>query len=195
VTLPETPFADSEILDEDMQARLNGLYGNPFQTWTLCYRATDGDASAFHKQCDNQGPTMTVLKTAAGKILGGYNELDWRSSVSPYSVGSYGSFLFSLDANRRYPVGTGTSATANAIRYSSDGPTFGGGSDLYVNNAVTGGYCYFPYSYVCKGLVEHKDPGNSGLVAACQAEFCGSPKGSVAVFDFSISALEVFVRD
>ena len=81
VTLPETPFADSEILDEVLQTRLNALYGNPFQTWTLCYRMTDGDASVFHATCDNQGPTITVLKTEAGKILGGYNELDWQSSV------------------------------------------------------------------------------------------------------------------
>jgi len=184
VTLPPTPFADSEILDEVLQARLNALYGNPFQTWTLCYRMADGDASVFHSACDNQGPTITVLKTEAGKILGGYNELDWQSSVG--YVGSYGAFLFSLDANRRYPIGTGTGVATRAAYNSLDGPTFGSGFDLYINNTVTGGRCNFPYSYVCKGLTGRV--GTAYAIAACQAEFCGPS-------NFSISELEVFVRD
>jgi hypothetical protein len=172
------------------------LYGNPFQTWTLCYRATDGDAGVFHKQCDNQGPTITVLKTGAGKILGGYNELDWQSSIpnsnSNY-LGSYGSFLFSLDANRRYPVGTGTNGATRATYHNLlNGPTFGGGNDLNIDNTAKAGYCYFPSSYVCKGMTNL-----AGTLQAseCQAEFCGSPGFSNQPYPFSISALEVFVRD
>jgi hypothetical protein len=194
VTLPATPFADSEILDEGLQARLNALYGNPFQTWTLCYRMADGDASMFHAACDNQGPTITVLKTDAGRILGGYNELDWQSSIGGIWGGSYGSFLFSLDANRRYPIGTGTHGAANATyNNSSNGPTFGAGYDLSINKTVTGGYCRFPVSYVCKGLTERG--GTVQAISACQAEFCGSTELSVGAYYFSISDLEVFVRD
>ena len=190
VTLPANPFAGSEILDGVLQTRLNSLYGNPFQTWTLCYRmTTDGGAADFHKNCDNRGPTISVLKTINPvRILGGYNELDWQtpSGSVGFFLGSYGSFLFSLDANRRYPTGTGplgaTRATYNSLQ---NGPTFGYGSDLSINESAKEGSCNFPYSYVCNGLTANS---TGPVAAACQREFCGSNK-------FEISELEVFVRD
>jgi hypothetical protein len=195
VTLPPTPFAESEILDEVLQARLNSLYGNPFQTWTLCYRmTTDGDARAFHQACDNQGPTITVIRTERGNIFGGYNELDWQGNISPSFAGSYGSFLFSLDANRRYPLGAksggASSATYNNLQ---NGPTFGGGHDLKIDNTARTGYCYFPYSYVCKGMTNLV--GTVQAISACQAELCGSPNLSVGPYYFSVSEMEVFFRD
>lgn len=185
MTLPVTPFGDSEILNEEQQARLNYLFGDRFQTWTLCYRMTrDGSPAAFHSTCDNLGPTIAVLRTSIGKILGGYYDLVWQSSGG--YRGSNGSFLFSLDANRRYPVGL-DGVNYAIYDHSSYGPTFGGGHDLFIGSisGANKAYCYLPHTYVCKGLTYQGSP-------ECRMEFCGS-SGLPAWFD--ISELEVFVQD
>ena len=46
--------------------------------WCLLFRASrDGfTASAFHSRCDNQGPTVTVVKSD-GNIFGGFTESAW----------------------------------------------------------------------------------------------------------------------
>eukprot|EP00957_Ditylum_brightwellii_P175044 13327643-Ditylum_brightwellii.AAC.1 len=51
----------------------------------LLYRASrDGwQASNFHAKCDNQGPTLTVIRTTGGYIFGGYCDTPW-SSASGY---------------------------------------------------------------------------------------------------------------
>ena len=41
----------------------------------------DGDKSEdFHKFCDNQGPTLVIIKTTNNKIFGGFTPLNWKSS-------------------------------------------------------------------------------------------------------------------
>jgi len=49
---------------------------------------------AFHKKCDNKGPTLTIVKTVDGHIFGGYNPRSWVSE-SMYNECD-DSFLFSL---------------------------------------------------------------------------------------------------
>ena len=46
---------------------------------SLIYSAkSDGDsAKSFHKLCDNMGPTLVIVETIDGKILGGYTKEDW----------------------------------------------------------------------------------------------------------------------
>ncbi|CAG8454628.1 5045_t:CDS:2 [Acaulospora colombiana] len=49
--------------------------------FNLLYRASkDGfDPKMFHERCDNRGPTVMVTKLyLGGKIIGGYNPLDWK---------------------------------------------------------------------------------------------------------------------
>ncbi len=45
----------------------------------LLYRLSrDGrDDSNFHSKCENKGPTLTVIETTGGKIIGGYTEEPW----------------------------------------------------------------------------------------------------------------------
>ena len=56
--------------------------------WLLLYRATrDGSTSgytcalAFHKLCDNIGPTVTVVKSGAN-VFGGFTERAWASKIA-----------------------------------------------------------------------------------------------------------------
>jgi hypothetical protein len=48
--------------------------------WHLCYRASrDGWSSQdFHKNCDNKGPTVVLVK-ANDCIFGGYTDQNWES--------------------------------------------------------------------------------------------------------------------
>lgn len=64
--------------------------------WRLIYKASkDGFSSQnFHNFCDNQGETITVIKSSNGYIFGGYNPVNWTSS-SVYT-NDMKTFLFSL---------------------------------------------------------------------------------------------------
>ena len=46
--------------------------------WKRCWHASvDGwAASTFHSQCDNKGPTVTIVKVGS-YIFGGYTSLSW----------------------------------------------------------------------------------------------------------------------
>ena len=49
--------------------------------WRLCYRGSrDGwRPKDFHLNCDNKGPTVTLVK-ANDNIFGGYTDQDWNVS-------------------------------------------------------------------------------------------------------------------
>ncbi len=34
----------------------------------------------FHRECDNKGPTITIIKCKSGKICGGYNPTSWSTN-------------------------------------------------------------------------------------------------------------------
>jgi hypothetical protein len=35
------------------------------------------NASDFHKHCDNEGPSLTIIQSSAGNIFGGFTKLNW----------------------------------------------------------------------------------------------------------------------
>ncbi|CAG8445477.1 306_t:CDS:2 [Acaulospora morrowiae] len=62
--------------------------------FTLLYRASkDGfDPQVFHERCDNKGPTIMVSKLyLGGKLIGGYNPLDWKPQGQQMVEGRIGS--------------------------------------------------------------------------------------------------------
>ena len=100
----------------------------------LLYKATrDGcDAAAFHRLCDNKGPTVTVMYNPEGSVYGGYISQTWQSSGSWTADGN--AFIFRLRRNGTRqsikfgikPDGTGSAC----FLHNTYGPTFGGGHDL-----------------------------------------------------------------
>lgn len=68
------------------------------------YRATDHDftAAKFHSLCDNQGRTLTIIKTVAGHTFGGYTSVSWDTCGSCKFY--YHSFVFTVDKEIKYPV-------------------------------------------------------------------------------------------
>ncbi|KAL7531603.1 hypothetical protein ACHAWF_003839 [Thalassiosira exigua] len=70
----------------------------------LLYRASrDGRSSFdFHSECDDRGPTLTVVETTDGLVVGGYSTADWEvPPAAPARTGrrARGSFLFALAAD------------------------------------------------------------------------------------------------
>jgi len=128
--------------------------------WSICYKASkDGwDASAFHRQANNVGPTLTIIQSSNNFLFGGYTTLNWTSS-SGYAYDGK-SWLFSLtnpsgaEPIRMLNDGPNHSNAYSIYDHASYGPTFGGGHDLYiVSNANTNGSSYtnLGHSFSLKG--------------------------------------------
>ncbi|TNV80088.1 hypothetical protein FGO68_gene7270 [Halteria grandinella] len=64
----------------------------------LIYRATrDGfGADDFHRTCDNKGPTLTIIQTTEGFVIGGYTNDHWESPDRYKWKPSYDGWLFTI---------------------------------------------------------------------------------------------------
>eukprot|EP00984_Skeletonema_dohrnii_P007468 scaffold2705_cov140-Skeletonema_dohrnii-CCMP3373.AAC.6 len=106
----------------------------------LLYRSSrDGQSnSAFHSKCDNKGPTLVIIETAEGGVIGGYTNTAWRSSNNPASANK--AFLFALSGFGLLSpckMKLKNASSHNAIyNYSSYGPVFGCGHDLRVDGST-----------------------------------------------------------
>ncbi|XP_063427095.1 interferon-induced protein 44-like [Mytilus trossulus] len=95
--------------------------------FTLLYKASrDGcSETAFHNNCNNKGPTVTVLYNTDNFMYGGYTSASWKSIGNYQNDGS--AFLFRLYHNGNWkPVRLPVMNAQHAIYdVSSNGPIFG----------------------------------------------------------------------
>lgn len=118
--------------------------------WKLAYQATkDGfDTNKFHSLCDKYSESIVIIKSELGNIFGGYTGDSWAGSG--YSNNPK-SFLFSVQNSINQPQVLKSKGQSNeAYRYSSYGPTFGSGHDLYIcsnSNTTASSYTNNPYSF------------------------------------------------
>jgi len=100
--------------------------------WKLLFRGSkDGHkSSSFHEKCNNKGPTVTIIKSKAGKIFGGFLDLPWRSSNT--YLNTKRAFLFSVTEKKKCPMISDSYSGNAACDYPNYGPTFGGGHDIYL---------------------------------------------------------------
>ena len=103
---------------------------------SLLYRGSrDGfDASSFHSKCDDQGCTLTIIKTTSGHIIGGYTNTPWKSNGEWQEANKAYLFLISgtgLSSPQKMKLKDSNDYRAiyNSSHY---GPTFGAGHDLNV---------------------------------------------------------------
>ena len=90
----------------------------------------------FHSKCDNKGPTLSIIETTEGHIVGGYSCAPWKSSGG--YCRSDGAFLFHLSGSQLLKSDLTGSYDSNAIYcHQSYGPTFGCGHDLRVSSSFT----------------------------------------------------------
>ena len=101
---------------------------------SLLYRGShDGfEASAFHRQCDGKGATLTLVKTTEGHVCGGFTDQSWDSTSG--SVSSADAFLFSLTpAPEKFSLLVDKRETAMFCSVST-GAVFGHGPDLRISD-------------------------------------------------------------
>ena len=129
---------DSNILKESKRAVefLNKIYewcGN--KKLDLIYRATrDGaTADAFHKKCDNQGPTLCLYKNDKGNIFGGYASISWENSGCGKKAP--GTFIFTLSNIYNIPPNKFDLKInqTGVFHANGQGPVFGSNAFLIIN--------------------------------------------------------------
>ncbi len=84
----------------------------------LLYKGTkDGDTcDIFHKKCDNQGPTISIIESTDGQIFGGYTSKSWDINRKS-DISDPDSFLFNINIKKKYCVSNnkGLCATSKLI--------------------------------------------------------------------------------
>lgn len=60
------------------------------------------NTSNFHQKSDNQGPTLTVIRTTQGKVFGGFTKCSWNQNGSWYQDPS--TFVYSIDEKQKFKV-------------------------------------------------------------------------------------------
>nr|ACD54671.1 B-box zinc finger family-like protein [Adineta vaga] len=146
-------FVGDTLMTDEQKFILNYFYGRHHQYWKLIYKTTrDGsDSISFHRLCDNQGPTMTLIQSTTNCLFGDYASKCWQSSSS--FVDASESFLYLLtNANGNLPTKFPYNNDRKALyNFGSYGPIFGGEADLYISgrsNICLCSYCSLGVSYV-----------------------------------------------
>ena len=180
LSLSETGRIGSVIVTKLEEVKLlRSWCGTGLLKFKLLYRGTkDGFTSdIFHKKCDENKPTLTIIKSHNNKVFGGYSDQSW-TSTSNYKT-STNLWIFSLDAKEKYKLKNANS-NQGVYCHTSYGPTFGGGHDIYIsNNPSSDNSCYSNYghSYESKGL--------SYSTTQAQSHLAGS-------YNFKVLEIEVF---
>ncbi len=102
----------------------------------LLYRATrDGfKASSFHSKCDGKAKTITIIKTKANYVFGGYTAASWDSN-SGFKTDA-DAYIYSLRRNgvsilSKHPISRSNGAIFTDPLY---GPHFGAVNGLHICN-------------------------------------------------------------
>ena len=88
----------------------------------------------FHSLCDtNKGPSVTFIKSQAGKIFGGFTMQTWQEPACGYSRIDEKAMIFSIDNQKVYKVVNSGFAKWCA---SGEGPSFGGNTLRIYSNPM-----------------------------------------------------------
>ena len=120
---------DSNIINKDEFNKINEwINSNKNINLELLYRLTkDGKYPIdFHNKCDNQSPTLVIIKNTDGLKIGGYTTSTWNGERRKYDNNS---FIFSLTEGKKYPK---IENNESIIADKEWGPAFGGGADIGV---------------------------------------------------------------
>ena len=100
------------------------------------------EPSKFHELCDEKGPTITVMKSKAGRVFGGFAMQSWDSKTGDFKADDK-AFIYSIDRQQIYRVIDAQKALYCSSSYC---PCFGyaalGLGRLSPLNKENGGYCY-----------------------------------------------------
>ena len=142
--LPQDFLPDCEVLRDVSGEKLEQLrvllqnavpdFGARAAAATLLFSSicdTTADVAAFHDKCDDQGPTLVLVKDTDGNAFGGYTRQSWRSPAGGRKyVSDPSAFLISVVnpfgmAPMLFPSSPG--GCFSIIRDKTHGPSFGCG--------------------------------------------------------------------
>ena len=111
----------------------------------FCSSRDGTTAAAFHRHCDRQGPTLTLIKDTGGNVFGGYAGVEWGSAANGKWLNDPAAFLFTVvNPHDDPPALFASKANGYSIGgHSSWGPVFG---DLWLTGEFGGG-CYSHIGY------------------------------------------------
>jgi hypothetical protein len=96
------------------------------------YRGSENgfSAAAFHRLCDNQGPTVVLIKANNGRVAAGYSCVSWKSGYT--SDANPRGFLCSIDENNlTLQMFKGVPATCMVWLSANYGPIFTNGLCIF----------------------------------------------------------------
>ena len=100
MSAPKSKFAGSKIIKIlKIEQDILKLFAKNPDLFLLFQGSRDGfTAQSFHKNCDNQGPTLILIFVKeTQRLFGAFTDIPWESKVSCVGVkGNGNSFLFSL---------------------------------------------------------------------------------------------------
>ena len=75
---PSEFLPDTQLVSQQYDDKLKEWTGD--YKWRLLYRASEHGytAESFHGYCDDQGPTLVIIKSSGGWIFGGYTTKSWK---------------------------------------------------------------------------------------------------------------------
>ena len=110
----------------------NWIMPNKNIIYSQIYKATrdGGTGKDFHRYCDNQKATLTLIESTNGYIFGGYITIPWESTSSwEYRANDNDAFIFSITNNLKYPIKNKNKVISIHNNY---GPDFGS-NNIYID--------------------------------------------------------------
>jgi hypothetical protein len=140
---------DTELLGGADHQMLSTMFGQDMDLTRIFAKQTGDTGYDWHATVDGQGATFTVIKIANEGMenmrVGGYNGSSWNSS-NDYAVDAT-NFLFNLDTGIKYLQERHSGTLHSTYNSAANGPRFGAGHDLQVDNKLAGGHANIGYTY------------------------------------------------
>ncbi len=205
----------SDLLSTSNVTQLESWLGQGQLDLTNIFDKTSSDTSTdFHNAVDGQGPTFSIIEVLGDAnglfsesiIIGGYNPQSWDSTTGyrlTNDLAARTAFIFNLTSNIMQAQRLDNQGIAQTVNVTASGPSFGQGSDIWVNNTLGSGYTY-AYSYgSCNGYacsITGLPQTSAGQLQFGQIEvFSISPSdvpepASILLFGFGLIGLVGIVR-
>jgi hypothetical protein len=101
--------------------------------WKRLYRGSEHEfsAAAFHRLCNNQGPTIVLVKAENGRVAAAYSCVSWKSEHEYHAEANPRGFICAIDASNNFAERINSVTRGKSIYQSSySGPLFYGGFDI-----------------------------------------------------------------
>ena len=99
-TIRKMLFKMTEGLNDQERLQLEEWIGGKRKWFTLLFKISrDGFVpEVFHKKCDNQSPTVTVLYTPKRSVYGAYTSISWKYENTKVQINDTQHFIFQLQS-------------------------------------------------------------------------------------------------